>query len=280
MKYLIAVLLFVSACSKVVAPVSPVVPVNPNGLKHATGFNYKPGQKGLMAGHPFGTPTITVQLAQKFSWLAAGFGTPVRDQGSCGSCYCFGSVQMMDGSLKIYGGQSMTLSEQQCVAYSGFDGCGGGDFAGDILVSGLVTDAKCPYEGNGAGCPGGKPTTFDAKATGWANLGDGTNPLTVAMIKQAIMQYGVIACDVAATVAWDNFTGPGLLSGQSNGINHIIAITGWDDTLGAWEMKNSWGTSFGNNGYAMVPYGDFSICQDAAYVQYSATPAFTMIRNQ
>jgi hypothetical protein len=56
------------------------------------------------------------------------------------------------------------------------------------------------------------------------------------------------------------------------------AITGWDDTLGAWEMKNSWGESWGVGGYAMVPYGDFSLCQDAAFVQYSATPAFSVIK--
>lgn len=284
-KLFLAFLLALSACNSgspvdPINPVSPVVPVDPNAPVHATGFLYKQGQIGLMAGAGFGLAPVNAQIPKAFSWVSLGYGTPVRNQGSCGSCWAFGSTQMLDGAVKIYDGKDVTLSEQELVAYDRqqSQGCSGGYFAGDYLVTnGLVLDSSCPYTASNGGCKGGKPTTFAAKPLSWSNLGDGRSSPTTAQIQQAILQYGVVACDVAATGAWDSYTGNGLLTGNSSGINHIIAVTGWDDTKQAWQMKNSWGSSWGNGGYAWVPYHNFSICNDAAFLQYSSQPAFLQI---
>lgn len=289
--FLALALLFAASCNGPTPTPGPVpVPVptpqptpaptpKPDVPSRPTGFQYTPGQKGLIVGAEFKTAPMTLELPKKFSWVTAGMGTPVRDQASCGSCYCFGSVQMLDGAVKIYDGKDVTLSEQQCVAYSGYDGCSGGMFAVDILKTGLVFDSKCPYHADGRGCPGGKPTTFDSRASDSSNLGDNGNNPTVGQIKQALLQFGVVSCDVAATSAWDNIGTDGVLSGKSNGINHIIAITGWDETIhgGSWQVKNSWGTNWGVGGYAWVPYGNFSICNDAAFVAYSSQPAYEKI---
>lgn len=280
MKYLLPFLLLLSACNSPVDPLNPVIPINPDAPKHATGFRYKSGQKGLTGLGKFALAPIQAQIPKSFSWVAEGFGTPVRNQGSCGSCWAFGSTQMLDGAVKIYDGKDMTLSEQQLVAYdrAQSEGCSGGFFAGDYLVKhGLVLDSSCPYTGSNGGCPGGQPSSFAAKPMAWQDLGDGVSSSpTTAQIQQAILQYGYISCDVAATGAWDNYSGSGALKGQSSGINHIIAIVGWDG-LGNWIMKNSWGTSWGQSGYAPVPYGNFSICQDAAFLSYSSVPAMSKI---
>lgn len=37
---------------------------------------------------------------------------------------------------------------------------------------------------------------------------------------------------------------------------HAIAITGWNDE--GFIIRNSWGTSWGNNGYTILPYKDFN----------------------
>lgn len=283
MKMLIALLWLLASCSQNVVPVppvNPVTPVNPDAPKHATGFNYKPGQKGLIVGAPFALAPVNLEIPKSFSWVSLGYATPVRDQGQCGSCYCFGGTQPLDGAAKIYENKDVTVSEQQCVAYSGFYGCGGGDFPFDILKAGLTTDAACPYHADGRGCPGGKPTTIALRADDAKNLGDGVNPPTVPQIQQGIMQYGYLSCDVAATSAWDSFTGTGLLSGNSNGINHIVAIVGWSGEMQAWLVKNSWGTSFGNGGYAWIPYGNFSLCQDVGFVQYSSLSAISVAKQK
>lgn len=292
MKILAALLLtlLVSACgtdqvSTPTGPVAPVIPFNPDAPTHATGFIKKEGTFGIDPIGRFGKPTVTVQLPESFSWVGAGFVTPTRDQKSCGSCWAFGSTQMLDGAVKIYDNKDMTLSEQEIVSYDNSSyGCQGGFFAGAFLSkNGLVLDNDCPYTATNGKCPGGMPKTFAAKPTGFANLGDGKSSPSTDEIKQALMQYGVVACDVAATSAWDNYHS-GLLKGKSSRINHIVAVVGWDGAKGAWLMKNSWGSSWGlkipgstDGGYAYVPYGNFSLCSDAAYLEYKATPAFLQI---
>lgn len=36
---------------------------------------------------------------------------------------------------------------------------------------------------------------------------------------------------------------------------HCIAVVGYDDDLGAWLIRNSWGRDWGMDGYAWVKYG-------------------------
>ena len=57
-------------------------------------------------------------------------------------------------------------------------------------------------------------------------------------------------------------------------INHAVTVVGWDDTIpvtyfneehqppgpGAWIVKNSWGDSWGMNGYFYLSYYDMSLC--------------------
>jgi hypothetical protein len=58
------------------------------------------------------------------------------------------------------------------------------------------------------------------------------------------------------------------------GTNHIVALVGWDDTVkhkkgsGVWVLRNSWGTGWGDGGYAQWAYGMASIEEDATYVIY------------
>jgi hypothetical protein len=40
---------------------------------------------------------------------------------------------------------------------------------------------------------------------------------------------------------------------------HIMLAVGYDDNLGCWIVKNSWGTGFGNQGYCLIAYGQCGI---------------------
>ena len=97
-------------------------------------------------------------------------------------------------------------------------------------------------------------------------------------IKTHIMQYGSLSAGIYTSAStFTNgtinlrITDDSLVTSQTaiiSNINHLISIVGWDDNYdadGAWENKgayiclNSWGTSFGEDGYFYVSYDDYFI---------------------
>jgi hypothetical protein len=57
-------------------------------------------------------------------------------------------------------------------------------------------------------------------------------------------------------------------SACGGGVNHAVILVGWDDDYGAWRLKNSWGTGWGESGYMWIQYGISNIGTNAAYVAY------------
>jgi len=77
-----------------------------------------------------------LEFADAFDWRnnnGQNYLPPVRNQGSCGSCWAFGTVAPLEALLKIRQGLAVDLSEQYLVSCSfneAYDyGCGGGWFA-------------------------------------------------------------------------------------------------------------------------------------------------------
>ena len=81
-------------------------------------------------------------------------------------------------------------------------------------------------------------------------------------LKQAVMDYGVTGTCMCYSSSymqgWIHYQPPS----SSDLPNHAVGIVGWDDTLttqapdpGAWLIKNSWGTGWGDNGFGWIEYG-------------------------
>ncbi len=246
-------------------------------IKHGRGF--KKTQAFGLAKAPFVKPHFHGTIPTTYSLPANGFEPPTRDQGQCGSCWAFASTMTLDYSALMFGKSNVVLSEEEVTAYDPeSDGCNGGNFAGDFMVqNGLVLDSACPYTGVGSGCPDGQPSTFAAKPISWSNIGtDGGSP-TTQDIQAAILQYGAVAVDVAAS-GWDSYSGGIYQDCSDTEIDHLVTIVGWNNTNGTWYVKNSWGESWGEKipgsqygGYIEIPFGCDAIATDASYVVYGSS---------
>ena len=206
-------------------------------------------------------------LPSAYDTRSLGLVPAIRDQGGCGSCWSFGTTAVMEIAVMKQTGTMTNLSEQFLINCNrDYWDCGGGLTASMYNVdelgysqsaAGAVLESTLPYQQNdGYSCSVNytKPYT----GTEWKFLtgSEWTMPSNAA-IKQAIVDYGGVTAGVCADGAWDYYSSGVITGGNSycgGSTNHQIAIVGWDDTTGAWLVRNSWGTGWGISGYAWVKY--------------------------
>jgi len=204
--------------------------------------------------------------------------TPVKDQGQCGSCWTFGVMGAIEGMNKVTTGTEVILSEQQlvdCDKDGINDGCNGGltDYAYKYLTGkDLYTLDSYPYvsgqSGHGNSCQTGSPS--GVKISGYFTVpGAGSGSQGDDALAKALMT-GPVTVTVAVDDKFANYH-TGIMSGVSTqcNLNHAILATGFGPNF--WKIKNSWGASWGAEGYAKFerstsgcgPFGIFF--QDAGF---------------
>jgi cathepsin L len=187
-------------------------------------------------------------------WTTQGKVTKVKNQGSCGSCWAFSAVGVLE-SFYLFKGQTTNLAEQQLVDCSrpqGNQGCNGGwphSALTYVQANGITTETAYPYVAKDQTC---KTQGGAFKIAGY-NSYSGCNGLSTQI------NNSPISVTVDAT-NWSPYR-TGVFTNCGTGINHAVLLVGV--VGGAWKIKNSWGTGWGEAGY--IRLGGGNTCGVCAY---------------
>ena len=220
-----------------------------------------------------------------YDWRDYGRVSPVKDQGSCGSCWAFSTVANLEGLYYANKGVMKTFSEQMLVDCDTSDsGCNGGlmEYAFTWLKKngGIMTDTDYPYKGVKSTCRSDKSKYVDMTITGYKKLGSSwstwsavdedevkeflyeTGPLAIALNADPLQTYSSGILDVTSTKC------------PTSGINHAVTLVGYgtENNVAYWIVKNSWGTSWGEKGYFRIRRGN-GTCGINCYIT-TATVSF------
>lgn len=205
-------------------------------------------------------------LPAAFSWLSQKMMTVCKNQGSCGSCWAFAAVGQFEANIKRFDNVTRDLSEQWLVNCDpNSNGCGGGWCPNNMFKKyGAVYETEVPYKGKDATCA----SSYGYKEKIISSKEIATNP-TVDQIKDAIYKYGPVWVAVTVGSNFNAYKSGVLTKTDAGQVNHAVVLCGWDDATQSWVLRNSWGTSWGENqGYMRIKYGVCSIGYKAQYMIY------------
>jgi C1A family cysteine protease len=85
-------------------------------------------------------------------------------------------------------------------------------------------------------------------------------------IKKAVILYGAVVSTISFDYCWTLYGGGTFNEEQFKNGSHFVLIIGWDDSKGAWLVKNSYGKEWGENGFGWIKYRSNNIGQWSAFV--------------
>jgi len=207
-------------------------------------------------------------LAAVVDWRTKGAVTPVKDQGQCGSCWAFSATEAIESYFFLKTGKLATLSPQQITSCDKVDGgCNGGwpyrAYQYVQTAGGMELESDYPYT-SGSGSTG--ECKFDK-----AKVVAGSRPSGYTSIQKSESQLQVAVNNGPASVcvaadAFQTYRG-GILKVCPGQIDHCVQAVGYDSTNNYWIVRNSWATSWGEQGYIRIAIGQdlCQIAQDATF---------------
>jgi cathepsin L len=218
--------------------------------KYATGGRYQPE----VNSEEFLEYPINGALPDTVDWRNKGAVTPVKDQGQCGSCWTFSATGVLEGFYFVNSGKLVPLSEQQIVdcATDAGQGCNGGwpylaiDYAAKY---GLESEEDYPYSATDETCK------YDAsKAIKVCSGHKMVTPRSSDQLKAALVNNPVSVCIEADQSVFQFYSSGVISTGCGANIDHAVLAVGYQKVgaLEAFIVKNSWGSSWGSDGYVYI----------------------------
>ena len=181
---------------------------------------------------------------------------PVKDQGQCGSCWAFSAASCMESAWAIAHGQLYSFAEQQLVdCVKTCMGCNGGWQSrafnyyethhpmAESSYTYTAQDGTCAYNS------GNSYTSINSVS--WTNV----TPQDIAALQTAVYQQTVSVSIEADKMCFQLYKS-GVLNNTKCGtsLDHAVVTVGYGNESGQdyWLVRNSWGSSWGENGYIKI----------------------------
>jgi hypothetical protein len=256
------------------------------GIKIPAGHNpetsLKPNQRLLTVDKR--SPQARDSLPTSFDYSSSYFFStkapctrPIKNQGQCGSCYAFAFTTLLEFQYALYT-KSIGLSEQQIVDCSPYDGgCNGGFFYNTFYYFQTIgwqdtNETNYRYNATRGTClyPNRVSAVVPLGTLGYAQAPQAN----ATVMLQYLYYYGPLWVGIfvgnQSTPTYQNISNifnsyksglfqPSGCPTSSSSPNHAVVIVGYgvDATTGTayWNVRNSWGTTWGENGYFRIPRG-------------------------
>jgi len=219
---------------------------------------FKRPETKVQGTYTHNAPSDLSSLAATVDWVSAGAVTGVKDQGQCGSCWSFSTTGSLEGAYYNKYKTLVSFSEQNLVdcdnrknTPKGTDmGCNGGlmdsAFTWIMANGGICTEAAYPYTAKDGTCQ--TSCTKDTKAKP-ASFTDVKTKDDAAMM--SALNKGPVSIAIEASAAFQLYKS-GVFTGTcGDALDHGVLATGYgvDGANEYYNVKNSWGTAWGEKGY-------------------------------
>uniref|UniRef100_A0A7N0T149 Cysteine protease n=1 Tax=Kalanchoe fedtschenkoi TaxID=63787 RepID=A0A7N0T149_KALFE len=193
------------------------------------------------------------KLPESVDWRKKGAVAPVKNQGSCGSCWAFSTVAAVEAVNQIVTGKMVTLSEQELVdcdkAFN--QGCNGGlmDYAFDFIIKngGIDSEDDYPYNAAEGSCDAARKNAHVVTIDGYEDVPQNDEK---ALMKGVAHQPVSVAIEAGGR-AFQHYQS-GVFTGKcGTEVDHGVIAVGYgtENGLDYWIVRNSWGPTWGEEGY-------------------------------